>query len=140
MSDLLPCPFCNGKGEPHAEEGHVWIECESCGATTPAFWKSFEKAIAAWNRRSSASEGGFTAEEREALEFLLDDNDGWIDCGIKSLADPEWASACANPEQVRSEEREDIGRRQRYARILRRLASSGREAPGEVGEAGEAGK
>ncbi len=60
-------------------------------------------------------------EAGEALDYLIKDNDGWIKCGIDSLSDPKWASACANPEQVRSEERDEIALRQKHAATLRAL-------------------
>jgi len=49
--DLMPCPFCGGKPKEHPDGTGVYVRCEVCGAATP--YDEKQKAIAAWNRRSS---------------------------------------------------------------------------------------
>jgi len=58
--ELLPCPFCGGEAEltgHHAPE--FWVHCPviGCKAGTEAFG-SKERAIAAWNHRSSFRKSG----------------------------------------------------------------------------------
>ena len=59
MSDLKPCPFCNGKptencyspkgGTTYYED--FWVSCIDCGATTSAH-RVHKKAMKAWNTRA----------------------------------------------------------------------------------------
>ena len=59
MSDLKPCPFCNGQANIsyNAKRKDAYgrniegtaIACENCGATI--FFRSRHIAIEAWNRR-----------------------------------------------------------------------------------------
>lgn len=58
---LKPCPFCGGKAKMHAAFAHgiasrvgVYVECESCRASSKTHWGygAQEKAAGAWNRRA----------------------------------------------------------------------------------------
>lgn len=70
MTELKPCPFCNGQAEerylkrkgllarfvfPYSTH-YVYIRCAGCGATSEVKLTS-EGAIEAWNRRANDSEG-----------------------------------------------------------------------------------
>ena len=59
MTELKPCPFCNGEAHIHTNTGWgtaVVIECKNCGARFEEFEPSAEKnlktAIEKWNRRA----------------------------------------------------------------------------------------
>lgn len=56
--DLKPCPFCGGDaGFDHDDNGWVWIDCSSCGASTNARVSAMDdcKPLLAeqWNRRAT---------------------------------------------------------------------------------------
>ena len=56
--ELKPCPFCGGEaGFDHDDNGWVWIDCASCGASTNARVSAMDdcKPLLAeqWNRRSA---------------------------------------------------------------------------------------
>ena len=65
MSELKACPFCGGEAIKFSNGCRVWITCTSCGGSTKGFQDlnkhidtSKDAAIAAWNRRVKALEGG----------------------------------------------------------------------------------
>jgi len=62
-------------------------------------------------------------EARPALQYLIEDNDAWIECIKKSLLDPNFGIAVSNYEQFISEERADLALRQNHAIKLRALIS-----------------
>lgn len=58
LGALLPCPFCGGEaGFDHDDNGWVWIDCSSCGASTNARVSAMDdcKPLLAeqWNRRAT---------------------------------------------------------------------------------------
>lgn len=62
MDELKSCPFCGGEAILHKEriEGFSIVFCKNCYAKIERFkagsCESWERAINAWNRRSSKDE------------------------------------------------------------------------------------
>ena len=62
MTELLSCPFCGGEAVLHKErvEGFSIVFCKNCYAKIERFkagsCESWERAVSAWNRRSSKDE------------------------------------------------------------------------------------
>lgn len=50
MSELKACPFCGSDDVAVNITGNPFVECQQCGARTPAFFKT-EPARERWNRR-----------------------------------------------------------------------------------------
>jgi hypothetical protein len=70
-TELLPCPFCGGRGELGFEAGQRgWkcIVCTECDCTTPVF-ASVARAEKAWNNRHRIAG---QAELRAALTLCAD--------------------------------------------------------------------
>lgn len=67
MSDLLPCPYCEGQAERDSSDDGpaTWVVCTACGATAPT--------VEAWNRRApSAAFRAGAAEMRERAAGLCE--------------------------------------------------------------------
>jgi hypothetical protein len=56
QAKLKPCPCCGDDGMEIALDAGDIIRCMTCGLQT-AICTSLRRAIAAWNRRASRSEG-----------------------------------------------------------------------------------
>ena len=58
-AELLPCPFCGGKGEMTDSAGldadKAFIQCQGCWVCTTTY-DSPDEAVAVWNRRPSAGQ------------------------------------------------------------------------------------
>ena len=63
MAELKPCPFCGGTAKmkyhsffndkERAFSDHSYgVKCSVCFTESYQFYKSYEKAIEAWNRRA----------------------------------------------------------------------------------------
>lgn len=77
MNELKPCPFCGRSAKEHVAFSSgitpkvgVYVECESCGASTATFWNGDQqqKAIDEWNQRYEES-------DRKKLIELADELD-----------------------------------------------------------------
>ena len=58
LTDLLPCPFCNGTSEFDSDDsGYHWVACRSCGASSDTARHCDddcrERLTAAWNTRAT---------------------------------------------------------------------------------------
>jgi hypothetical protein len=63
MSELLPCPFCDGEPEMTSANGEHWVRCTDCGATCQM--RGTEKrAVIRWNRRPAPVEDEWQDGER----------------------------------------------------------------------------
>ena len=59
MSELDPCPFCDGEAE-YIQAGSVWaVLCKSCAAQSGWKWPK-RKAAEAWNMRGGYRSGQMT--------------------------------------------------------------------------------
>ena len=77
--ELLPCPFCGGKaGETHYQLGW-FIACKhECSASTQVT-KTLAQAIAAWNRRTTASKAQRTPlQGLHILDVFFEANEGVV--------------------------------------------------------------
>ena len=79
MIELLPCPFCGKKAEMFAWTARC-SDTVNCGAQTD-FHENEKASIAAWNRRSPASERMARLEAvlrmaEEAINHAIMDDDG----------------------------------------------------------------
>lgn len=71
MDNLKPCPFCGKDAKLHRDSWPTndkggmavafWVKCAPCGSSSGEF-KSKEKAIAAWNRRTAPATGQWIGE------------------------------------------------------------------------------
>lgn len=73
-TELLPCPWC---GNDHALTvdnlvGDDWyVECGACKVQQHAIYRTFEAAIAAWNRRAPALVSP-APDDKKAMGVLLE--------------------------------------------------------------------
>ena len=52
MTELKPCPVCgNALISITTKDYKYQVECPNCGHKTPVFWRDYDKAIEAWNRK-----------------------------------------------------------------------------------------
>ena len=58
MTELKPCPFCDGKAKLLENDGNRIIRCSSCYASTREFYaySPESEVIEAWNKRAKNSE------------------------------------------------------------------------------------
>ena len=50
MSELKPCPFCEGNAECYVDAGCWYVRCTNCGVETRTC-DSKDEALGAWNCR-----------------------------------------------------------------------------------------
>lgn len=86
--ELKPCPFCGDEATvEQVESDDCWsVGCESCdfhlmtGEWNLGWYRSEEKAVAAWNRRQAASAApDLTPEERGYVPLSVDGKSVFID-------------------------------------------------------------
>lgn len=79
MSELKPCPLCNGKANYKYDIDAIYIECSSCHAST-AEAKSHQAAAIKWNGIDSLQDKLTTiTKQRDELvvfvEILIEDGE-----------------------------------------------------------------
>lgn len=119
--DLLPCPFCGGRGDPTSSRGGSpgtpeaggteWVECEDCAASGPGEPKPFTGA--AWNRRAPAPQARPDARAVEVAGYFLHTGDAWEEVSDEHIGDrdvrPLYLSAPAADDGWRPS-REEVAR------------------------------
>lgn len=85
MTELLPCPFCNGPAQiMSGAAGCHSVRCEGCSATSDDR-SNREHAIAAWNRRAAPVQAPVAPVAVKPLE--------WRQCATRKIQDlhlSEW--------------------------------------------------
>lgn len=101
-AELKPCPFCGGDAHTIIRVGASGVSCEGRDHFVRAYGGTEAEAIAAWNRRSSPTEGGGVAGAEAAARDIwvyfksfgragegAGETGRWFD-NNKSLGGPQW--------------------------------------------------
>lgn len=99
MSELKPCPFCDGLASARGAAETHWIKCVQCAAEGP-WHKSSAAAVNAWNRRASPPSGVDVAardvlaeREKQRTKWSAEHDDEHADGSLAAAA-----SVLAHPE------------------------------------------